>query len=160
MDQCNGSITAVAWLSAIASPLNALLFLIRALAVFRQSRRLPVMFALLWVTTLTSLCLPFSCYHDMKNSRGCCILGREERTGAVGLISVVLFDTTVFIAIAHQMFNLDKLNKTARSNEFYVERTCRVSRVLLMTGYIYYLWVHIIHSNLIKVSLTSPFLFA
>ena len=140
MNQCNGSITAVAWLSAIASPLNALLFLIRALAVFRQSRRLSVIFALLWVTTLTSLCLPFSFYHDMKNSRGCCILGTrgENRCGWPDFRGSFRY-YGLRIAIAHQMFNLDKLNKTARSNEFYVERTCRVSRVLLTTGYIYYL---------------------
>ena len=132
---CDNTTQTIAWLGSLAVPMNVLLFICRADAVFLRSPKYRVLFGLLWFSTLVSFIIPFSITAAPIPILDQCFIERMDRTGVLGIAMVAVVDTVLFVAI------------TARVARWYspqldlVSKCGRVSRILLLTGQLYYLWV-------------------
>ncbi|KAK7689896.1 hypothetical protein QCA50_006535 [Cerrena zonata] len=145
----------VAWIAAFASPLNTLLFLIRANAVFMQSKRSRVAFFLLWITTFATLTAPFSLINGRLQPMGYCFVERVKRIGAAGAITIAIFDTVVFTSITYKLLAVNRVEEPGSGALLFVNTTNRMSKVLLMTGQLYYFPVITLNTLVMAVTLSS-----
>lgn len=148
------------WLLAVATPCNALLFLIRILGIFRGCYRITIAFTLLWLSTFTCILTPLNFKGDnlLLVNRGC-LMTEGRSLAAVGFLSVLLFDTAVFIAITWKVLNVNLVRGWRnRVSLFFGGEPTRVgyiSKILLQSGQIYYLYVPE-HDTRTKTSHDSP----
>ncbi|CAL1702821.1 unnamed protein product [Somion occarium] len=141
-EHCHSLIKAAGWFGAISVPCNTLLFFIRILGIFRESRTVVAVFGLLWLSTCASVLTPFSFNGlDLDLVDHVCIMTDVKTFGAAIFLTVTIFDTAVFIAITMRVLSFS-LTETwgSRLKSFLSGRNLgHISRTLLHTGQLYYL---------------------
>ncbi|KAK7691712.1 hypothetical protein QCA50_005112 [Cerrena zonata] len=144
---CHIVLQATAWLVAVATPLNAFLFLIRVVGIFRGNRAMVYIFCGLWLSTWSSFVIPVS-FNVNENPRNAICLATETKPyGAAGFCVVLLFDTAVFVAISLKVTSFG-MNHSWRERFrifFTGQETGYISRTLLRSGQLYYLSVIGLH---------------
>lgn len=136
---CNTTTQIVAWFGAFATPLNTLLFLIRASAVFNRCLKSRIALGILWLSTFATLTSPFSFDGIHLKLTRYCALERVKQFCAAGTITVAIFDTVVFFSIAYKLTTSSRLDARDSWSTSCIRGTGRISRALLVTGQLYYL---------------------
>ena len=138
---CNTTTQIVAWFGTFATVLNCALFLIRANAVFKESPKIRVILGLLWLSTFTTVTSPFSFTGLHIHLTRYCALQRVKHFLASGTITVAVFDTVVFFSVAYKIVSSSRLDEYDGWKVSLPKGTGRVSRTILHTGQLYYLYV-------------------
>ena len=134
---CVAAAQATAWLGSFSVPMNVLLFIVRADAVFLRNPRFRVIFGLLWIATLVSFMTPFSVTGiSIPVIHRCSVEKVNRTTGVINIAIVSAVDTILFLTITARVVNW--YNQEQRN---LFSRCGRVSRVLLSTGQLYYFYV-------------------
>ncbi|KAK7685284.1 hypothetical protein QCA50_011647 [Cerrena zonata] len=151
---CNVTTQVVAWFGVFATPLNTLLFLIRADAVFNQCAKSRIAFGLLWLSTFATITSPFSFTGFHVEHTRYCALEKVKQYCAAGTITVAIFDTVVFLSIAYKIASFSRLDTRDSWSKFFMKGTGEVSSSLLLTGQLYYFPVITLNTLAIAVLLT------
>lgn len=135
---------AATWLETISLITNASLFLLRVLAVYADSsRKVKTGFIFAWATTFLSLTGPFSAQINFA-ALGCNI-GQVKPLSSPGFLSLAVFDTLVFVAISIKVLRMNSdwytPGQSYAASFIRGADLTRVSRVLLRSGQLYYLYV-------------------
>lgn len=144
---CQVLVVCTAWFAACAIPLNSLLFLFRIRAVFNDSKRVIIFFGLLWVVELgCSLSMPFGIRATYVKTLRSCHDTFVADFVSLGPIISWIYDTLVFFAISAKLMSYTPMERQhtryGRLVSFFSSlEKGRVSRALLQTGQIYYLYV-------------------
>ena len=142
-DYCHyeGLAAPIEWMVAILVPTNSWLFFTRVRGIYSRSRTVIILFAILWATTLSALCLPFS--YTIKSfldeSGQCKAAFHRSQLLPIPLVVLVAFDTAVLIAISIHLTMYDPsvpLRSRVRSI-IEAKNMGRISRTLLRSGQIY-----------------------
>ncbi|CAL1701343.1 unnamed protein product [Somion occarium] len=140
-DDCDFKSRAVVWFGAVAPPFNSLLFFLRVRAVFRESRVIVGVFALLWLSTFTTITVPLTSHVVSIEVIRMCSTSTLRSYDSVGWVTVAVFDTLVLIAISIRV--LSGSMAVSRKERFRALLSGKglgnVSRILLQTGQLYYL---------------------
>ena len=135
---------AVSWLGTLTACFSTFLFLIRARGVFNDSNRAKTFFNVLWfLASSATLTDPFSFTAQRIYPRGLCAITKVNKLGAIGPITVAIFDTTVFLSISYRMIPpRQSVNIRTRITSFFTGSNIgETSRSLLRTGQLYFLYV-------------------
>ena len=137
---CRSVLKAVDWFQVLSLIFNSSLFLFRVLAVFADFPTIKAGFIILWLSTFLALSIPFS---SKLRDVAVCNIDEVHPLEAMGFIAVEVFDTAVFVAVSVQVL---RSNITTSGHDRFAafvtgDKLGQVSRVLLQTGQIYYLWV-------------------
>ncbi|KAK7691713.1 hypothetical protein QCA50_005113 [Cerrena zonata] len=157
---CHSLMSMAGWLLAVATPCNALLFLIRILGIFRGCYRVTIPFTLLWMSTFTCILTPltFKGENLLLVNRGC-LMTEGGSLAAVGFMSVLLFDSMVFAAISWKVLDINLARGWRdRIRLFFGGETDTlgyISKILLQSGQIYYLAIIGVHILIIVVLLIT-----
>ncbi|CAL1700652.1 unnamed protein product [Somion occarium] len=140
-DDCDLKSRAVNWFAAIALPCNSLLFFLRVRAVFRESRLIVGVFALLWLSTFTTITIPLSSHGIMLETIRVCSNSTLQSYDSIGFVAVAVFDTLVLIAISVRVLSGSMaISWSERCRSLLSGKGLgTVSRILLQTGQLYYL---------------------
>ncbi|KAK7681925.1 hypothetical protein QCA50_014887 [Cerrena zonata] len=140
---CHILLQVTAWLLAFATPLNAFLFLIRVIGIFRGSRVMVYIFSGLWLSTWSSFVIPISFKVNENPHNLICLATETKPYSAAGFLLVLLFDTAVFVAISLKVtFIGGNRSWRARLRTFFTgQDTGYISRTLMRSGQLYYLGV-------------------
>ena len=135
---------AVAWSATFCFFPNSLLFLIRVRAVYHDCRIVRLLFTILWFSVVAAAFAQPFCVHfaPVGLSAGCVATAVEPYCSS-GLVVAMVHDTSVLFAISTRLI-LDGLvnSLTGRLKAFLSgEGMSNLSRLLLQTGQLYYLWV-------------------
>ena len=136
---CHYGAHIIAWFAAFASPANALLFLIRANAVFRNHLKWRVFLFILWISTLSAFTAPFSFTASSFKIDGYCSVAEVDRIVVAGLATIAIFDTVVFFSVTREIVSTNTIMGNRGWRTLFTKGTGRVSQVLLLTGQLYYL---------------------
>ncbi|KAK7689905.1 hypothetical protein QCA50_006544 [Cerrena zonata] len=141
LNNCQAAILVSCWLAAIVLPLNSLLFLIRILGVFHDSKVIKIGFSVLWFPTLCSFIAPFVASASHIGPTQKCEVDRVTAGSSSGFYVIAIYDTLVFIAITLRILsdNLAKGWKTRAKVFVSAEKMGPVFRIVLQTGQLYYL---------------------
>lgn len=142
VSDCHALAKTIGWLGAFALPLNSLLFLLRARAVFLYSRIAVFGFTLLWLATLSALSIPFSVDGAQIGTTNQCINSQVERLSSAGAVATSVFDTIVFLAISFRILQLSlRTNWKDRLLSSFLsgEGLGWVSKTVLHTGQLYFM---------------------
>ena len=142
VNNCHILAKTIGWFGAFASPLNSLLFFLRARAVFLHSNIAVFAFALLWLSTISAVTIPFSVDGQQIGTTKSCVNSQVERLSSAGAVATAVFDTVVFLAISFRVLQLslrntwkDRLFKSFLSGE----GLGWVSKAVLHTGQLYFM---------------------
>ena len=132
-----------------AIPASALLFLIRACAVYRNEPIVRYIFSFLWLGVVSgSVLLPFSfrgTVADIPNGHFCLDEGVRP-FGTAGLIASTVFDTIIFIAVSWKL-TCDEMREGRTWREklgvFFGGKSLpgALHRAMLQSGQMYFLYV-------------------
>lgn len=136
--------TSIKWLVALSVPCNSWLFFARIRGVYTHSRTVIVFFAMLWLSTFTSIIVPFSWMVSVNHIGGnsCSILTSTRRyLGAVPFITLVIFDTAVIIASSFRMVPYDASRgwRGRIESVLAIRNVGRVSKAFVRSGQAYYM---------------------
>lgn len=154
VDNCERLVLWLGWSCAIAMPLNSLLFFFRIKAVFHRSPGFIVFFGILWLCTLTTITAPFAVNHAISvGSPAICVETNIKSYATVGSVVIAAHDTLVYFAISLQLTmshlpNTPYTFKDTLKIFFSGKGIGKISRSLLTTGQLYYLYVSIRHISL------------
>ena len=144
----NVHITAT-WFQPIAAVSNSSLFLIRALAVFAESSwKNKAGFVLVWSTVFLTFAFPFG---SKVNSVPSCTVKDIGLLGSLGFLGIVVFDTLVVVTISFKLLHLNQEHRD--SGATWIASLVRgkglghISKVLLYSGQLYYLYVIVISGS-------------
>ena len=130
--------------ASLAFPLNSLLFLLRVRGVFYTSPKVVIGFSVLWLFTLGAFVQPLILVvTNLVASKFMCVVNVRP-FGALGLLGVAVFDTSIFLAISLKLtMNVPDLNHDWKARVLAIIRGGKglgyASQVLLRTGQHYYL---------------------
>ena len=130
------------WLLAIATPCNALLFLIRILGIFRGCRRVTIPFIVLWLSTFACILTPLNFVGGQFILANRICLVQETRVwAAIGFITILAFDTAVFITITAKVLSVNMANTWSdRAKMFFGRKHLgSLSKALLHSGQQFYM---------------------
>lgn len=140
---CHGLTQPVAWLYAVATPSNALLFLLRVRGVFMDSPKTVWFFGVLWLSTCLSITFPISVMYmeDISVIRKVCTASHAGVYGLSGFVTVLVFDTCVFLATSYKVLSINMAGTWRKRYRVCLkgETLGSVSRLLIRSGLIYYL---------------------
>ncbi|KAK7692554.1 hypothetical protein QCA50_004184 [Cerrena zonata] len=141
---CHTLLHVAAWLLALSTPCNALLFLVRIRGVFLHSPKIVWTFTALWSTTFASFLIPLNYIGGqvlLANQN--CLVEETRPWAVIGFITILIFDTAVFVAISTKVLTVNMANTWGeRARIFFGRRHLgRLSKVLLHSGQQFYLWV-------------------
>lgn len=158
VENCQAVTVSAAIIGTLAVPLNCLLFYFRIRAVFSGSRLITVFFGFLWVCTLgASITAPFGTGAIHIGTTKNCISNKFKNFISAGLIAAAVNDTLVFLFISAKLISSSFTDSwKGRFTLFFSGRGMgKVSRVLLQTGQLYYLYVQFFTSyNALPVLMT------
>lgn len=135
---------AIGWTGAFAVPLNCLLFFFRVRAVYRNSLAVTVFFGTLCLATLACcMTAPFGFSAAHIGSTRFCTDKEVKSYTSSGFVAATVHDTLIFIAISWRLVSVSFAGtRSARMKSFFRGQYIGpVSRVLLQTGQLYYLYV-------------------
>lgn len=145
---CQTLASSAAWFAAFAFPLNSLLFLFRIRAIFNRSKRITIFFVVLWTIQFGStMAAPFGVKAAHIEPVESCISTHVANFVSIGPIASWIYDTLIFIAISIKLTSYSRAATTEKSwkghlQSFFDGREIgQISRVLLQTGQLYYLYV-------------------
>ena len=132
------------WIGTFAIPLNSLLFLLRIKGVFYNSRIIVGIFGFLWLATFGA-CFnaPFTNKAGHIRPTLNCTITDVLKGNSAGFIAVAVFDISVFLAITLRILTYGTAETwSQRARTFWGGKNLGlVSRGLLKTGQIYYMYV-------------------
>ena len=137
--ECDAFTHAIAWPGSFSVLMNVLLFIVRADAVFLRNSRYRIIFGFLWLATLASFLIPFSVTGASVPVVHRCSIEMVKYTAAIGIAAVSAVDTALFLGITARILNW------YNPQQFQVNlfsQCGRISRILLLTGQLYYLYVY------------------
>lgn len=144
LNDCQAAIQAVSWFAAFACPCNSFLIFVRARGVFYRNKIIAWGFFALWLTTFASLTTPFSYDAVHLGPTKACINDVVKRFSAASFVAIAAFDTTVFIAISLKVssYGMTEGWKGRLKSIFTGKGVGYVSKALLQTGQLYYMYVY------------------
>ncbi|KAK7691714.1 hypothetical protein QCA50_005114 [Cerrena zonata] len=161
---CHSLLQAAAWLLAFSTPCNALLFLIRIRGIFLHSPKITWIFALLWSTTFASILTPLNFIGgQFVLANRICLVEETRVWAAIGFITVLIFDTAVFVTISIKVLSTNMAETWGERARIFFGRKHlgRLSKVLLHSGQQFYLvtiGVHLlIIATLLIPGIPSPY---
>lgn len=122
--------------------LNSLLFVFRVRAVYLNSRKVTVIFSLLWLTNLSQLLPPIASALHISGGDDCDAILEMKPWVVTGFILTALFDTAVFVAISMQVLGFTGSVHTRRermASFLNGKELGKITRAVLQTGQLYYL---------------------
>lgn len=129
-------------------PLNSLLFFFRIQAVFHKLTRFVFIYAFLWLCTLTTITAPFAIDHAINiGTPAICVETDVKGFANVGPVLIAVHDSLVYIGISARL-TLNNLPLTsprpidALKIFFSGKGIGQISKSLLTTGQMYYLYVY------------------
>ena len=141
---CQKLETTIGWLGTCAVPFNCLLFFFRVRAIFHNSLRITIIFGVLWLSTLgCTMTAAFGLKASHIGTTMNCIDIEVKSYTSSGLVAAAVNDTAVFIAISYRLVSIsfaDSLSGRLQSF-FRGKHMGHISRVILQTGQLYYLYV-------------------
>lgn len=140
---CQQVVNILTWFEALSVISNSFLFLLRLLAVHADgSKLMKLCFVIMWTTTFLSITSTISIKEDGFIG---CNVDHVNPIGSLGFIFSAMFDILVFVAISVKVLrintNLESPQKSWLSLFITAEGLSQVSRILLRSGQIYYLYV-------------------
>lgn len=136
------TIKLLTWGGTFTACLSSLLFLIRAHAVFHDSKKAKIALNVLWfLASLGTFTAPFSFRESRLGNTNFCALAAVDKLGSAGTVTVAIFDTAIFVSTYFRVMTLTMGNNVwERMQEFFKgSGTGQVSKALLQTGQPYYL---------------------
>ena len=134
----------ISWSGTLAACLSSFLFLIRAHAVFYESKGAKITLSILWALgSLGALTAPFSFKEGHIGKTQICTMLEVDRIGVAGAVAVGVFDTAIFVASYYKVVILtlgDNLRERVRGVIEGAE-IGQVSKAIMQTGQLYYLYV-------------------
>ena len=149
VEDCQRLETAIGWLGTCAVPFNCLLFFFRVRAIFRNSTRITILFAVLWISTLgCTMTAAFGLKAGHIGTTMNCIDVEVKSYTSSGLVAAAVNDTAVFIAISCRLVSISSADSLFRRLQsfFRGKHMGHISRVVLQTGQLYYLYVSVFQS--------------
>jgi hypothetical protein len=141
IQDCQGLISAIAWLTVALAASTSFLFLLRVLAIFHGQRVVVGLFVLLWLAIVGSaVIVPLNIHGAHIGSTGYCApIGAGVSVGVFGVITMI-DRLLVFLFIS---WRLTAYHDSRVQAFFRGQGVSIVPRVLLSSGQLYYLWVHL-----------------
>lgn len=143
-DICAGSGKICVWLLALCILFSSLLFLIRVLAIFHHSKAAQSVFIFLWVGYIgTSLVLPLRLNYGYSARFHDCLPIVGQQFVTYGIALDVGYHTLVLLATSLKLLTYSLAESwSERLRVFWSgEGMSQLSRVLIQTDQLYYLWV-------------------
>ena len=149
MEHCQALILAVGCLAIIIATLTSLPFLLRIRGVFNDSVLVVSFFSILWtILFLSALVLPLGIGAAHVQPVNMCLITRVARYTILLPIVLLLHDTCVFVAISAKLTTYPwrggkaTVTLTGHLISFFSGRGKEmISRAVLKTGQLYYLYV-------------------
>ena len=143
LHSCSQVLLVTALFSGFTTPLNSSLFLLRIWGVFYGCKRIIAFFSILWLSTFTSFPSAFAVKSHPIGPTNHCIVNAAPHLVSLSFIVATVFDTLVFLAITLTIvFDSPVEGWKARTHLFFKGKNIgHISRALLQTGQLYYLWV-------------------
>ncbi|KAF8180725.1 hypothetical protein K438DRAFT_1938159 [Mycena galopus ATCC 62051] len=140
--ECRTFHLALGFLYPIAIPSTSLLFFFRVRAVYGHTRRVTIIFGLMWIAVLgTCIVVPIATGGVNIGPTRYCILGELGMFAAA--IGVGLFDTAVFLAISYELVrntHVEHPSLKQKPHTFVIGAYLpSFSKSLLVDGQVYYL---------------------
>ncbi|KAK7694027.1 hypothetical protein QCA50_003603 [Cerrena zonata] len=141
IQNCQSIVLVGCWFAAFALPLNCMLFLFRIWGVFLDSRFIPPLFSILWLSTCSSFIAPFTFKAAHMDHAAECFIQWVGINSLVAFVAIAVYDTLVFIAISCKLLTFSYAQDwKARIRLFFCgENMGYISKGLLQSGQIYYL---------------------
>lgn len=138
----------VIWFETLSLIFNSSLFLLRVIAVYGDSsRKLKAGFIFVWSTTFLAISGPLSVQTDVAFID--CDINKMKAPLPPGFEAVTIFDTLVFVAISVKVLKINSIwhfpGKSWVMSFICGDGLNHLSKVLLRSGQIYYLWVLFYH---------------
>ena len=129
------------WFIAFALPLNTMLFLLRIIAIFRESKLVIGIFTFIWLGTFSSFLAPFVFTAGHIGSTSQCLVEKVTSASSSWVIAITVYDTLVFAAITLRiLFDHPVMGWKDRTRLcFSGQEMGHIYRMLLQTGQMYYL---------------------
>ena len=135
---------ATIWFSTFALPLNSFLFLIRVIAVFHDAKPIQVASAFLWLAVIAGAFVqPFCADFAVVGISDGCLATVVKPYCTSGLVVLMVHDTLVLLAISSRLLVYNLAGSWSdRFKVFFSGRGMpHISRLLMKTGQLYYMWV-------------------
>ena len=137
-------IMATSAMGAAAIAANAYLIFLRAQAVFAHNKPAVFAFGLLWLATAAcSFASPAAPTGIHIGDTNRCITGKVRAYDSAGVVAAAITDTTIFLAITYRLLTVHVIGQgwSSRMRSFFSGAGMHeVSRALLQTGQLYYLY--------------------
>jgi hypothetical protein len=133
--------------SFMLSPgLTHLLFLLRVYGVYECSRRIALVFGLMWILVVASTSVAFTSLGFERQADSLyCIVDRVEWYSCAPYVAVLIYDTLVFVAISYKLYTILPVAQDTRKRHRWKflrgELLTNCSRMLLQDGQSYYWYV-------------------
>lgn len=137
----------ISWSGTLAACLSSFLFLIRAHAVFYESRRAKIVLSILWALgCLGALSAPFSFKEGHIGKTQICTMLGVDKIGAAGAVAVGVFDTVIFVASYYRVVILTLGSNLRERVRGVIEgaEIGQVAKAIMQTGQLYYLYVFLL----------------
>lgn len=141
-DGCQAIVQIAEWFMVLSMILNSLLFVFRVRAVYLNSRKVTIIFGLLWLTTLSQLLPPIASALHISGGDDCDAILEMKPWVVTGFILTAIFDTAVFVAISMQVLGFTGTVHTRKERMLSFlngKELGRITRAVLQTGQLYYL---------------------
>ncbi|KAK7681909.1 hypothetical protein QCA50_014871 [Cerrena zonata] len=144
-NDCQKVVPITEWFMVLSMIFNSLLFVFRVRAVYFNSRKVTIIFSVLWLTTLTQLIPPIVSVMQIHPGDGwadCDAILNMKPWVIIGFILTAIFDTAVFVAISMQVlgFTGEVHTRKERMSSFLNGKELgNLTRSVLQTGQLYYL---------------------
>ncbi|TCD61989.1 hypothetical protein EIP91_007653, partial [Steccherinum ochraceum] len=156
VDNCHALAKAIGWCGACALPLNSLLFFFRIRAVFSQNTPVIAFFFFLWLATFSAISAPFGVDGTHIGTTRFCVNSDVQSFSSAGIVVGAVHDTLVFLAITTRLVMFSLADTWVERFKAFLsgKGMGNVSRAVLHTGQLYYLWVIFVlrHSRLVKMA--------
>ncbi|KAK7682214.1 hypothetical protein QCA50_014801 [Cerrena zonata] len=141
ISHCQAMVNTVGWIGSSSVALNNALFFIRLRGVYYHVTWVWVLFLILWFATLTTFTSAFGFTSPTLIPTSYCIVVKINVFVTSGVISTVLYDTAVFLAISFRLIAMsDGYSWKAKLREFMrTKDLTTISNILWSTGLLYYI---------------------
>ena len=141
-DGCQSIVQISEWFMVLSMILNSLLFVFRVRSVYSNSRKVTIIFSILWLTTLAQFLPPIANALHIAGGDDCDAILEMKAWVVTGFIMTAFFDTAVFVAITMQVLGFTGAAHTRKERMVSFlngNALGKITRSVLQTGQLYYL---------------------
>lgn len=141
---CNTVLHISSWIGMASMSSSTFLFLFRASSVYHDNKHARAMLGFIWlISVLGTLVVPFSLTATSLQPNGLCAVASIKRLTILPSITTAIFDLIVYIMVSSRVASFH--TSWGRYRAFFtVTDTSPISKTLLRTGQLYFLYVYFI----------------